>query len=309
MTGSAIAIPLLGAGSASAADAAVWDRIAECESAGLWSANTGNGYYGGLQFSASTWAEFGGTEYAARPDLASRSQQIAVAEKVLAAQGPQAWSACASLAGLTKDNPGDGVDPGVSGEPSAAPTKTPSGTPSGTPAAGQKTSSPSKTGTETPKTPAEATQGVGNGDSAPGRHRGEPAPDATGSATPPRPGTSTPAAPTSPATPAGPGDRDGSREAGGDRASRGDSPARAETAGQEAASGQEASGQEASGGVGEAAVSPGTYTVRPGDNLWAIAEEQKLPGGWPALYETNRETVGADPDLILPGQSLDLDAQ
>ena len=48
------------------------------------------------------------------------------------------------------------------------------------------------------------------------------------------------------------------------------------------------------------------YTVRPGDNLWDIADQQKVSGGWHALYEANQETVGADPDLILPGQSLDL---
>jgi nucleoid-associated protein YgaU len=51
------------------------------------------------------------------------------------------------------------------------------------------------------------------------------------------------------------------------------------------------------------------YTVRPGDNLWAIADAQKVPGGWSALYEANKGAVGGDPDLILPGQSLDLDAK
>ena len=56
--------------------------------------NTGNGYYGGLQFSPSTWAAFGGTAYAPRADLATRDQQIAVAEKVLAVQGPGAWPTC-----------------------------------------------------------------------------------------------------------------------------------------------------------------------------------------------------------------------
>jgi hypothetical protein len=65
-----------------------------CESGGNWSINTGNGYYGGLQFSAGTWAGFGGTEYAPRADLASKSQQIAIAERVLAVQGPGAWPTC-----------------------------------------------------------------------------------------------------------------------------------------------------------------------------------------------------------------------
>jgi hypothetical protein len=71
-----------------------WDAVAACESGGNWSINTGNGYYGGLQFSPSTWDAFGGSAYAPRADLAAKSQQIAVAERVLAEQGPGAWPTC-----------------------------------------------------------------------------------------------------------------------------------------------------------------------------------------------------------------------
>ena len=94
VTGVAIAAPLMAAGNASAATASEWDKVAQCESGGNWSINTGNGYYGGLQFSASTWAAYGGTQYAAQANQASKSQQIAVAEKVLAAQGKGAWPVC-----------------------------------------------------------------------------------------------------------------------------------------------------------------------------------------------------------------------
>ncbi|WP_267245151.1 transglycosylase family protein [Streptomyces sp. PR69] len=94
VTGAAVAAPLLGATSASAATAAEWDKVAQCESGGNWSINTGNGYYGGLQFSASTWAAFGGAKYAARADLATKAQQIEIAEKVLAGQGKGAWPHC-----------------------------------------------------------------------------------------------------------------------------------------------------------------------------------------------------------------------
>ena len=94
VTGAAIAAPLMAAGSASAATASEWDAVAQCESGGNWSINTGNGYYGGLQFSSSTWLAYGGGAYAPRADLAAKSQQIAVAEKVLAAQGPGAWPVC-----------------------------------------------------------------------------------------------------------------------------------------------------------------------------------------------------------------------
>ncbi|MER8071987.1 transglycosylase family protein [Streptomyces sp. NPDC094034] len=94
VTGAAVAAPLIGATSASAATAAEWDQVAQCESGGNWSINTDNGFYGGLQFTPSTWAAYGGTAYAARADQASKSQQIAVAEKVLAGQGKGAWPNC-----------------------------------------------------------------------------------------------------------------------------------------------------------------------------------------------------------------------
>ncbi|WP_354190678.1 transglycosylase family protein [Arthrobacter sp. UYCu712] len=75
----------------------VWDSLAQCESSGNWAINTGNGYAGGLQFSAGTWAAYGGTGSAAN---ASREQQIAVAERVQAKQGWGAWPACAAKLGL-----------------------------------------------------------------------------------------------------------------------------------------------------------------------------------------------------------------
>ncbi|WP_367322599.1 transglycosylase family protein [Streptomyces sp. HUAS ZL42] len=94
VTTAAVAAPLMAAGSASAATAAEWDAVAQCESGGNWSINTGNGYYGGLQFSASTWAAYGGTQYASTADQATKAQQIEIAEKVLAGQGKGAWPVC-----------------------------------------------------------------------------------------------------------------------------------------------------------------------------------------------------------------------
>ncbi|NWF29905.1 transglycosylase family protein [Streptomyces sp. PKU-EA00015] len=293
VTGSAIALPLLGAGSASAADAATWDRVAECESSGMWSADLGNGFYGGLQLSQQTWEEFGGTAYAPSADLASRSQQIAVAEKVLDAQGPDAWQACAPIAGLTNDDASTGVDPGDllplpdasadAGTGASADTRSDEGAPAdsgdadaGDPAAdasdgSRETPAPDASTTPTPEdgdaqaspAPSADTDGAEASDPATGagRHRGEPAPDDAET-----------------------GIEDKERESGR-HASRGDTTAR--------------------DGVTEGA-SDGTYTVQPGDTLWAIADEREVPGGWGALYEANEKTVGADPDLILPGQSLDL---
>jgi len=73
------------------ADGMNWDAVAQCESGGNWSADTGNGFYGGLQFKPSTWAANGGV---GDPAMASRDQQIAVANRVLATQGPGAWPKC-----------------------------------------------------------------------------------------------------------------------------------------------------------------------------------------------------------------------
>lgn len=85
---------------ASAAPDSDWDRLAQCEAGGNWSANTGNGFQGGLQFTPETWAAHGGQEFAPTADQASREQQIAVAERVLANQGWGAWPACSAQLGL-----------------------------------------------------------------------------------------------------------------------------------------------------------------------------------------------------------------
>ncbi|MCW2696940.1 MAG: Transglycosylase domain protein, partial [Modestobacter sp.] len=90
--GAAIGIGLL-AGPASAAERD-WTGVAQCESSGNWQINTGNGYYGGLQFSSSTWLGHGGGEFAARADLATPVQQVTVAERVLLTQGAGAWPTC-----------------------------------------------------------------------------------------------------------------------------------------------------------------------------------------------------------------------
>ena len=88
------------ASQASAATDGEWDQVARCESGGNWSINTGNGYHGGLQFNPGTWAAYGGTQYAPTADLATREQQIAIAEKTHAAQGWGAWPACTAKLGL-----------------------------------------------------------------------------------------------------------------------------------------------------------------------------------------------------------------
>ncbi|MFF3243845.1 peptidoglycan DD-metalloendopeptidase family protein [Streptomyces sp. NPDC002870] len=100
--GAGMALPLIGAGTTHAASVDVWEKVAACESTSNWNINTGNGYYGGLQFSQSTWEAYGGGRFAARADLADKDQQIAIAEKVLKGQGPKAWPTCSTRAGLTR---------------------------------------------------------------------------------------------------------------------------------------------------------------------------------------------------------------
>ncbi|WP_297725597.1 transglycosylase family protein, partial [Mycobacterium sp.] len=90
------------AGQAAAATDGEWDQVAHCESGGNWGINTGNGYHGGVQFTASTWASHGGGQYAPSAELATKDQQIAVAERVLATQGRGAWPVCGGpLSGAT----------------------------------------------------------------------------------------------------------------------------------------------------------------------------------------------------------------
>ena len=106
IAGSATFVTGLGLSAPAQAAGSVWDRVAACESGGHWNINTGNGYYGGLQFSSSTWRSFGGTHYAPRADLASKAAQIVTAQRVLASQGPGAWPTCGRHAGLSRANGG-----------------------------------------------------------------------------------------------------------------------------------------------------------------------------------------------------------
>ncbi|WP_445519593.1 transglycosylase family protein [Streptomyces sp. NEAU-174] len=197
--GAGIALPLVGAAGASAASGETWDKVAQCESTDNWAINTGNGFYGGLQFTQSTWEAYGGTAYAARADLATKDQQIAIAEKVLDGQGPGAWPVCSGKAGLTR---GD-----------AAP---------------------------------QSAEKVVRTAAAPVKQTHEKAQQAVASKPTP---TSLP---------------------------------------------------------GGAATKSGRYVVVSGDSLSRIADTHDVNGGWEALYKTNRETIGGDPDLIYPGQKLSL---
>ncbi|MFF0012104.1 transglycosylase family protein [Streptomyces sp. NPDC005374] len=193
LAGAALLAPLgllAAAGNSVAADGGVWDRIAQCESGGNWHINTGNGYYGGLQFSAGTWRAYGGSAYAPTADRADRSQQIAVATKVQRAQGWGAWPTCSARAGASGSAPAASAGSAESSSSTrAAPAK------------------PSKT------------------------------------------------------------------------------PTRSEN-------------------HTERNASRGDYTVRSGDTLSRIAARHGTT--WQQVYAANKAAIGADPDLIVPGQSLEI---
>ncbi|MER6733004.1 transglycosylase family protein [Streptomyces puniciscabiei] len=339
VTGSAIAIPLLGAASASAADGTTWDKVAECESGGSWSADTGNGYYGGLQISLADWDKYGGTQYAESADQASRSQQIAVAEKILADQGTTPWAMCALTAGLTSHSGSVDVDTGVgsgggsgggsgsggtsgsadgsdsSGLPDSSSSDATSGSGSGSHSASGSGSSGSDSsgstsdpGATTTPSPGESATGTPD---ATGGSAGTPSPksdktDKSGSGDSGNPQ----GADSSPAATPGTDNSDnyqqspgswslidtGALNSGGRH--RGESADESVTNGQNATSSGRHAGRE-----------PGAYTVREGDSLASIADSLGVDGGWQALYDTNKKVIGADPDHITAGQTLNVGAE
>ncbi|MFD7985753.1 transglycosylase family protein [Kitasatospora indigofera] len=283
VAGVGLAMPLLAATGAHAAPVSVWDKVAQCESGGNWSINTGNGYYGGLQFSQSTWKAFGGAQYAPQAHKASKGQQIAVAEKVLSSQGPGAWPVCSVKAGLAKGGPSAQVDTADATTQNAAQD------------AGTRSAQPAPAAAK-PAKPARATQAKVSTDG-----QGKVSTDGRGEAQ----------------------DPDFSGRTGWDAANKvfwyqvdggwhwtshqdvydrhaGDDAPEARTA-------PAAEAAPAAPAVTPAAATTGrSYTVQPGDTLGGIAGSQGVAGGWGELYDGNRSVVGGDPDLILPGQVLNL---
>lgn len=318
VTGSAIVIPLLAATGASAASGTTWDRVAECESGGAWSANGGNGYYGGLQLTQADWEKYGGLAYAPSADQASRSQQIAVGENILADQGAGAWEACALLSGLGKDNSSANVDTGVV-EGDAAGAGAGAGSASGpglgsTPGSGSASSSAppsssSSAGSATPSAPPSAGSAASADPSASGKPSGpskasessqSPSPsgaaaaDSAGSVASPSPSPSSP----------GTGDPKESRSSPIGSAKGGEQG----NSGQSVGNGADDKGAETSAGTGRHRGDPeGSYTVSAGDTLWSIADSLDLVGGRSGLIVENERSVGTDPNLILPGQTLAAD--
>ncbi|MFD4570218.1 transglycosylase family protein [Streptomyces sp. NPDC058467] len=174
LAGAALLAPLgllAATGNAAAADSGVWDRIAQCESGGNWHINTGNGYYGGLQFSAGTWRAYGGAAYAPTADQASRSAQIAVATKVQSAQGWGAWPTCSARAGAYGNAPassGAGSAGGSAATKSAPKSAPAQSTPESAPAKSQPSKAPARPSGHTNRSASRGDYTVRSGDTLSG---------------------------------------------------------------------------------------------------------------------------------------------
>ncbi|MFJ3304882.1 transglycosylase family protein [Streptomyces sp. NPDC086549] len=305
VAGSAIAIPLLGAASANAADGTTWDKVAECESGGSWSADTGNGYYGGLQMSQDDWDKYGGLDYASSPDEASRSQQIAVAEKILDDQGTTPWATCALLSGLTSDSGSVDVDPGV-GSSGSSDSGDSSGSSDSSDSSGSSDSSHSSSGSDSSSKGSSSSK-AGAGKGADAKHGSKGSADSSKSDKSESSGSNgSQGSGSSPTETVKSDDSDNSWQDGGswslvDTGAIGGGRHRGVSADESEANGQgaESSGRHASQG----------YTVRDGDTLASIADSLGLDGGWRALYAANKAAIGADPNDITPGQTLELGAE
>lgn len=301
-----IASTVVFASQAHAASSSTWDRVAACESGGNWSISTGNGYFGGLQFTPSTWAAYGGRTYAPQASQATRAQQIAVAERVLAGQGPGAWPVCGPQAGLSRGGPAPSL-PRAKAPVKAVPSSVGARVaafahrqlgksyvyggngPGSFDCSGLTSAAWRSVGVSIPRTSQSQWHGL--------RHVSSPVvgdlvvyyAGASHVAVyigggkiieAPRPGllVRTARLHSEPVL--------GYVRPGGESASATVSSVPAPAARHAA----------------PRAVSSKSHTVVPGDTLSHIARLYKITGGWPVLYAANRAVVGSDPDLIYPGQ-------
>ncbi|MFD7508870.1 transglycosylase family protein [Streptomyces sp. NPDC059853] len=316
VTGAGIALPLLGTASANAVTPETWDATAACESGGVWTANTGNGYYGGLQIPLAQWEAHGGTDFAERPDLASRAQQITVAERMLAAQGKSAFPSCALPTGLWQEFRADARQtPETEDAGDARGSGGGAATDAGTDASGGTGSGIGETA------PAERT-----GDSATGSGSGT----GTSADTPDGPaadektgqGTGKPADSATGAQDGAPADEEGTGRHRGEAADEQDGRAGenadgsgrhaerpADRAGERTDADADEAGEAASPEAAEETTAAGSYEVISGDTLSRIADTLTVDGGWPALYAANESVIGDNPDHIVPGIELELGAK
>ncbi|MBK3646126.1 transglycosylase family protein [Streptomyces sp. MBT33] len=305
VTGSAIAIPLFAAGGASAADGTTWDKVAQCETGGSWSENSGSGFYGGLKLSQADWEKYGGLDYAPRADLASRNQQIAVAEKLLDAEGVGAFHTCGLTSGLSKDSGSADVDTGIGGGSSDS-----SDSSDGSDSTGLSNSSGNAS--SDPSGDSASSDASGSPSASPGSssHSSGKSSKSDSSASP---STSTPSASQgadgSSAGRAKGDESDNSQQALGSWSLVDTGAVDFTATGGGTGKHRGASADESVDGGATKAAAHDSYTVRTGDTLASIADSLDVDGGWRAIYDANKQAIGTDPNHIFTGQTLDLPAE
>ncbi|MFJ8534379.1 transglycosylase family protein [Streptomyces sp. NPDC093591] len=324
VTGSAIAIPLLGATGASAAEGTVWDKVADCESGGSWSADNGDGHYGGLQLTQDDWEKYGGLDYASSPNLASRSQQIAVAQDILADQGTSPWGTCAVLNGLTQKSGSVDLDTGVE-EDSPSEVSGSSGLLDSSNSSSS-SSSNSSDSSDTADTSGDSSNSSDSSNSPSGSSGGssESSPDSSPSSSSPSSSSTTDnssKSDTSANTSASQSpdgspietpesdNQDNSEQGEGSRSLVDTGAIDSGTTGSGRHRGPSADESEATESAVKSSGRHASYTVRAGDTLASIADSLELDGGWSALYDANKRAIGTDANHIFPGQTLEVPAE
>ena len=263
------------ASTASAASDATWDNVASCESGNNWSINTGNGYYGGLQFSQSTWDAFGGQQYASRADLASKSQQIAIAEKTLAGQGWGAWT-CAAIVGASGPV-------NLRGDSGGGSSSSDNGSSNSNSSNSSNNASSSSSNNDSSNSSNNGSSSSSNSDSSNSSNNSSSSPSSNN-------------------------DSSGSSSNSNSSSNSGSSSSSDWSDSSDSSSSSTASSNTASASSTSSSSSSnnsGTYTVQQGDSLFKIANAHGISGGWEQLYQANQDRI-SDPNLIYPGQVLNL---
>ncbi len=284
------ALPMLTASPASADKASAWDRLASCESGGNWGINTGNGYYGGVQFAHGTWTGNGGGKFASRADLATRQEQIIIASRVLDNSGWGPWPACSSRLGLGSADRREAL--------ATAARYRDEMTGAGTKADDRKANQQQKAADQKAADQKAADQKAADQKAADQKAADQKAADQKAAD---QKAADQKAADQKAADQKAADERADAQRKAADEAAAG---ANQDRAADRRTEDNRVSTERASRGKHRKAAAPEVYVVRRGDTLSAIARARDLPGGWENLYSINRDTIGRNPGLIFPGQRL-----
>ncbi|WP_145951477.1 resuscitation-promoting factor Rpf [Micrococcus luteus] len=270
---------------AQAATVDTWDRLAECESSGTWDINTGNGFYGGVQFTLSSWQAVGGEGY---PHQASKAEQIKRAEILQDLQGWGAWPLCSQKLGLTQAD-------ADAGDVDAAPVAVERTATVQRQSAADETAADQAAAEQAAADQAAAEQAAADQAAA---ERWAAKQAAADQAAAERWAAKQAAAEQAAADKAA-----AQRAAAAEKAAAQKAAAAEKAAAQKAAAAEQAAAQKAAAAEQAVVAEAETIVVKSGDSLWKLANEYEVEGGWTALYEANKGAV-SDAAVIYVGQEL-----